>query len=92
MKVMEFDCDQCGLCCRNVGRVPGFKFLTNKNGECKYLNQETNLCMIYDKRPDFCNVNKSYEKYYSKKMSLNAFYKINKEYCKELKESIKIKC
>jgi hypothetical protein len=85
MKVMEFDCDQCGLCCRNVGRVPGFKFLTNKNGECKYLNQETNLCMIYDKRPDFCNITKSYYKYYATEMSLEEFYQVNKAYCVKLK-------
>ena len=54
------------------------------NGICKYLNQETNLCTIYNNRPIFCNVDAFYEKYLKNKMPINEFYAKNKSECKKL--------
>lgn len=81
-----FKCEQCGCCCRKIGKVPLRKNMALSNGICRYLNQKTNLCTIYEKRPIFCNVDAFYEKYYKDKISIESFYKINKEECKKLRQ------
>ena len=51
----KFECKQCGNCCRSAiktGLVP----VNKTNTACKFLDEETNLCIIYENRPDFCNV------------------------------------
>ena len=57
---MEFTykCDNCGECCKNWNPARYDKTLVDDNGICKYLNLDTNLCTIYDTRPDFCRVEK----------------------------------
>lgn len=81
-----FKCEQCGCCCRKIGKVSLGKNMALSNGICRYLNQKTNLCTIYEKRPIFCNVDVFYEKYYKDKISIENFYKINKEECKKLQQ------
>ena len=54
---MIFPCVQCGACCRLVGEsmqpvirsVPGTTI-------CDKLDQETNLCTIYEERPAICRI------------------------------------
>ena len=41
-----FECNQCGLCCRNIDKIPQLKDFHNGNGICKYLHD--NKCSIYD--------------------------------------------
>jgi hypothetical protein len=49
---MDFPCVQCGNCCRSIGRIlPEYD---RGNGTCRYL--EGNLCAVYDRRPDICNL------------------------------------
>lgn len=79
-----FNCEQCGCCCRNIGKVFWAKSMALSNGICKYLNQETNLCTIYNNRPIFCNVDAFYEKYLKNKMFIDEFYVKNKSECKKL--------
>ena len=79
-----FNCEQCGCCCRNIGKVFWAKSMALSNGICKYLNQETNLCIIYKDRPIFCNVDAFYEKYLKNNMPINEFYAKNKSECKKL--------
>lgn len=79
-----FNCEQCGACCRNVGKTELGKQLALPNGICKYLNQKTNLCTIYKDRPIFCNIDEYYKKYLYKIISLDMFYKLNKQQCKQI--------
>ena len=79
-----FQCEQCGCCCRNIGKVAWAKDMALPNGICKYLNQSTNLCSIYNRRPIFCNVEAFYEKFYSNKMTKEKFFNLNKRECKKI--------
>lgn len=82
----KFKCDCCGLCCRHVGKNPLAKNLDAGDGVCKFLNRENNLCTIYDNRPDFCNVEKGYSKYFAEFYSEEEYLRLNYAACKKLKE------
>jgi len=77
-----FPCEKCGECCKRVGTVELGKDLALPSGICRYLNQTTNLCAIYEKRPIFCNVDAYYEKNMSLVMSKEEFYRVNKLFCR----------
>lgn len=57
----------------------------NGDGICKYLDSTTNLCLIYESRPDICNVEKSY-KAFSDIYSKDEYYRLNYEGCQMLWE------
>lgn len=80
-----FQCSQCGLCCQHIDLVPELAKFHNGNGICIHLKD--NICSIYTTRPDICRVDVMYEKEYSKYYSLDEFYKINEEVCKQLKKN-----
>ena len=80
-----FKCDKCGLCCRKVFLINSLKHLDDGTGKCKYLDDSTNLCTIYGSRPILCNVDKCYETYFSKMYSIEEYYELNYEACKNLK-------
>lgn len=81
-----FYCDKCGLCCRNVNNSEIYKDLDRGDGVCKYLNEITNLCKVYDERPLICNVDKMYDTYFSEKINRDEYYTLNYKACNELKE------
>lgn len=87
-----FKCDCCGLCCMNLNRSEFYKDLDRGDGVCLYLDITTKLCLIYENRPNKCNVDKTYEKIYKNKMSKEQYYKLNYEACKLLKEKENEKC
>lgn len=78
-----FICTKCGLCCRNIEKIPGLADFHAGDGVCIYLSED-NLCAIYSNRPDICNVEKMFEIYYNKIMSRTEYDKINSEGCKAL--------
>lgn len=78
-----FPCERCGACCRKIGEAPMTRHMAKDNGVCKYLNEVTNLCMIYPDRPITCRVDAFYEQCYKDKMSREEFYRIHKELCKK---------
>lgn len=53
---MAFHCDQCGLCCHLLKKVPQLATFDRGDGVCRYL--KGNLCSIYEHRPTICNVEK----------------------------------
>ena len=64
MEEKEFinNCESCGAqCCRNWNPAQYDKTIVDEKGICKYLNTDTNLCTIYENRPDFCQIYKWYE-------------------------------
>ncbi len=81
-----FECDNCGECCKNIGHIEELKEFNRGDGVCKYLDFETNLCKIYDSRPDICRVDVMYEKVYKNHCSKDEFYRLNYEACEILKE------
>lgn len=79
-----FDCDCCGECCRHLNLSPLYADLDRGDGVCRYL--EGNLCSIYDERPVLCRVDECYTLYFQKYMSLEEYYRCNKEICRRLKQ------
>ena len=51
-----FPCNRCGACCRNVGNVALYAHLDRGDGVCLHLNINTNLCRIYETRPQICRI------------------------------------
>lgn len=78
-----FECDKCGNCCRNLKMSELYSDLDRGDGVCKYL--VGNLCSIYEKRPLKCNIDKSYDEFFSKTMSREEFYEENYRVCEKLK-------
>ena len=78
-----FPCERCGACCRKIGKAPMTRHMAKDNGVCKYLNEVTNLCMIYPDRPITCRVDEFYDQCYKDKMSREEFYRIHQEFCKK---------
>ncbi len=79
-----FNCDMCGLCCRNLDKSEIYRELDRGDGICKYL--QGNRCSIYEDRPLLCRVDESYEYYFADKYTLEEYYALNYEVCKKLKE------
>lgn len=77
-----FECQKCGICCRNLKGHELYRDLNRGDGVCKYL--EGNLCSIYDNRPDICKVDYCYEKYFSDLYTKDEYYKLNYEACRTM--------
>ena len=84
--IKMFKCDCCGLCCMNLKKSQLYSDLDRGDGICKFFELETKLCSIYEKRPEKCNVEKTYESCFKDKMSKNQYYKLNYDACKLLKK------
>lgn len=79
----SFPCTQCGICCKHIDRIPALETLDRGDGQCIYL--KGNLCSIYAYRPDICNVDKIYERFFKDKLTKEEYYQLNQQGCKELK-------
>lgn len=84
-----FNCDCCGLCCMNLKMSPLYADLDRGDGICKHFDVRTKFCLIYANRPEKCNIDKVYKKYYSSMMSKEKFYKLNYEICDKFKKDDK---
>ena len=54
----------------------------NGDGICIYL--KGNLCSIYQSRPLICRIDDAYDVFFKEKMTLEEYYKLNKEACENL--------
>lgn len=79
----KFPCTACGKCCRKVGNSPQTQFLDRGDSVCRYFNEETNLCNIYDDRPIVCRVQDYYQQYLSDKIKWIDFVEINQAICQK---------
>ena len=88
-----FPCSQCGTCCRSLKNNLLLETLDRGDGICRYLDDATSHCRIYDKRPEYCNVRLMWLKHFSKVTSWKEFVSMNKAICQKLnskqKEQIK---
>ena len=66
-------CTACGVCCHLVFKELAFSFpelaeevsdMDIGDGVCKYQDEHTKLCTIYENRPWFCNSTKVWERYF----------------------------
>ena len=84
---IKFPCTACGKCCRKVGHSLQTQFLDRGDSVCRYLDEQTNFCQIYQDRPLVCRVEEYYKKYYlENKEKLNEY---KKKYNLENKEKLK---
>lgn len=81
---MKFVCDKCGICCQSLKQSDLYKDLDDGTGTCRYFDKRTNLCTIYEHRPEKCNVEAMY-KYFADKLTYNEWINLNIISCQELK-------
>ena len=81
---VSFPCTACGKCCRKVGYSHQTKFLDRGDSVCMHLNEDNNLCNIYDTRPIVCRVYDYHQQYLSDKISWSDFIQINTKICLKL--------
>lgn len=84
----DFPCTRCGACCRSVANNSTTDFLNRGDGVCKYLNDSTNLCSIYENRPDICRVDLQYKINYQKYISWDKFSELNQKACIILQKNL----
>jgi hypothetical protein len=53
---------------------------------CKFLNEDTSLCTIYENRPIKCNVDALFDAYFSQRMTREVYEELNYKACQELKK------
>lgn len=82
----KFPCDKCGICCRHLDSYKPAAYLNRGDGVCKYLDEKTHLCSIYESRPDFCDAEMYYEKEFADKMTWEEYVKYIRTGCKELQK------
>ncbi|MBO4400301.1 MAG: YkgJ family cysteine cluster protein [Selenomonadaceae bacterium] len=81
----KFHCDCCGLCCRHINRSNLLTDFDRGDGVCKFLDASTNLCTIYSDRPDCCNVERGYQKYFADRYTEEEYLRLNYDACAKLK-------
>lgn len=79
-----FSCNRCGECCRNLDKSDIYDDLHFGDGICIHYDERNKLCRIYEERPDICNIDIAYEKYFSDKFSKEDYYNLNYEGCRAL--------
>ncbi|MGC8122008.1 YkgJ family cysteine cluster protein [Marinobacter sp. VGCF2001] len=79
-----FPCTQCGKCCKNVHLSDLTSWLDRGDGVCRNLDTVTNLCKIYQTRPDICRIEKQYFIHYAEDYTWEEFKKLNLEVCEIL--------
>lgn len=79
-----FPCIACGQCCRNVHLSPLTNYLSRGDGVCQYLDEDSNLCSIYEERPIFCNITNFFKIYLSDKILWTDFVEQNLVICRTL--------
>ncbi|NQZ07808.1 MAG: YkgJ family cysteine cluster protein [Algicola sp.] len=84
--MLIFPCDNCGKCCQYVNLSEETKWLDRGDGICRHLDENTKFCLIYDDRPDICNVKFQYKKNYAQNYTWQEFVDLNVQVCSELKK------
>lgn len=86
---LHFKCDMCGLCCQNLRRSELYSFLDRGDGVCKYYDDVSHKCSIYNNRPLICNVEAYYEAYFRNIIDKTEYLKMNYSVCSKLKEEMR---
>ena len=81
-----FPCNRCGACCRAVADAPLTAYLADSDGACRHLDRATQLCIIYENRPDICRVDKQYTLHFQDTLSWRDFCTLNESACAILRQ------
>ena len=84
-----FPCNRCGQCCRHLHLSTLYARLDRGDGVCRYLDETSSLCTVYDHRPLLCNVDAMYDLYFSQFMTREEYYEQNRKSCKTLQDDEK---
>ena len=83
-KIERFYCERCGKCCRNLRMSSLYVNMDRGDGVCKYYDEVSRLCNIYENRPIICNVDAYYDAYLRCKMTRKEYYDRNRKICEKL--------
>lgn len=78
-----FPCNACGECCRRVNQSEETTFLDRGDGTCRYFDEQTKLCTIYENRPLVCRVEDYYVAHLSQIITWHDFVQINVSFCQK---------
>lgn len=78
-----FPCTACGECCRRVAQSEQTAFLDRGDGICRYFDEPSKLCTIYDTRPLVCRVEDYYVAHLSEVIDWQDFVQINIALCQK---------
>lgn len=81
-----FKCKKCGYCCSNLDISTLYSDLDRGDGVCKYFDEKTRLCSIYETRPEKCRVDLMYELHFKSEMTIDEYYQRNYDACNKIKE------
>lgn len=84
--MMEFPCNRCGICCRNVHLSKETAFLNRSDGVCINFDELTHLCKIYENRPLVCRIREYYLENLSNIYTWDEFILINLSVCHSLQK------
>lgn len=85
MRKEFFECNLCGLCCKNLNLSSLYQNMHNGNGICFNYDENSKLCKIYEQRPLICNVEDGY-KFFKENLSKKEYYDLNYQFCEKLKK------
>lgn len=80
------ECTKCGACCTQLGRHALYAELDRGDGVCWHFEEVERTCRIYATRPEICQSEKMYQRYFSH-MSREDFVAINQQLCEQAKSS-----
>lgn len=83
---LSFPCDKCGLCCQRVNQSVMTEYLDKGDGSCRYYDEINHLCLIYENRPDVCNIQKMYQYHFTNIITWHDFIELNHKVCLQLKD------
>lgn len=83
-----FPCTQCGLCCKNVHVAPETQFLDRGDGACKYYDDASKKCTIYEQRPNICRVDRMFKLQYKEVYTWNQYVDLNIQACEVLQKKL----
>ncbi|MCG3746033.1 YkgJ family cysteine cluster protein [Vibrio cincinnatiensis] len=89
-QLKPFPCSSCGLCCRRVNQSMETAFLDRSDGVCRYFDEQTHLCTVYEQRPLVCRVEDYYKENLASSITWDAFIDLNVEICNELQRLSRI--
>lgn len=70
----------------NVDKSPIYAELDRGDGTCRYFDDDSKLCDIYENRPLLCNVDEMYKRFFKDEIPIEEYYKLNYESCKNIKK------
>lgn len=80
---MTFPCTKCGLCCKNIDKIPQLSHYHAGDGICFHYNDDVG-CTIYANRPDVCRVDEGYQKFFSLLIKKQDYYIKNAQICNQI--------